>query len=297
MVSLEEFKKRMNGLNYEIIKYNGYSKKSLFRCSKHGLFEKKPSNFLQHQCNECTKEKLHNLFSKSQEKFINQAKEIFPFYDFSKTIYYNDETYVTVICQKHGEFKTTPRRLLSKHKCPICAKEDRKKAKSYTVQELIEKANKIHNNKYTYINPKNGILSNIEIVCLKHGSFWMTWNNHINQEQKCPACFTFKGEEKIETYLNKNNIFFERNKRFSNLIDKTNLSYDFFIPNKNLLIEHNGEQHYFNSFKKPIHEWHRQLHHDWLKRKYAKENKLKLLIIPYWDFNNIEKIMEIEING
>ena len=49
--------------------------------------------------------------------------------------------------------------------------------------------------------------------------------------------------------------------------------------------------------KKPIHEWHRQLHHDWLKRKYAKENKLKLLIIPYWDFNNIEKIMEIEING
>ena len=71
----------------------------------------------------------------------------------------------------------------------------------------------------------------------------------------------------------------------------------FFIPNKNLLIEHNGEQHYFNSFKKPIHEWHRQLHHDWLKRKYAKENKLKLLIIPYWGFNNIEKIMEIEING
>ena len=297
MISLEDFKKRMNGLNYEIIKYNGFSKKSLFKCPKHGFFSKKPSNFLYHQCNECTKEKLHSLFSKTEDKFLKQAKEIFPNYDFSKIVYCNDESYITVICDKHGEFKTTPRRLLSKHKCPFCAEEDRKKSKTYTTQELIEKANKIHNFKYMYLNPKTGILSNIEIVCPKHGSFWMTWNNHINQKQKCPACFTFKGEERIEKILNKNNLLFEKNKKYKDLVDKTNLSYDFYIPSKKLLIEHNGEQHYYNSFNKPLHEWHRQLHHDWLKRKYAKNNKLKLLIIPYWEFDNIEKIMENEING
>lgn len=30
-----------------------------------------------------------------------------------------------------------------------------------------------------------------------------------------------------------------------------------------------------------------------LKRKYAKDNNINLLVIPYWEFNNIEKIIDI----
>ena len=36
----------------------------------------------------------------------------------------------------------------------------------------------------------------------------------------------------------------------------------------------------------------KQLHRDWLKRKYAKENGITLLVIPYTQFNNINKILE-----
>ena len=54
--------------------------------------------------------------------------------------------------------------------------------------------------------------------------------------------------------------------------DKRKLSYDFYIPSKNLLIEYNGEQHY----KSIKHFGGRKMfllqkHHDWLKRKYAKK--------------------------
>ena len=48
----------------------------------------------------------------------------------------------------------------------------------------------------------------------------------------------------------------------------------------------------WSSLPKEVHEWHKQLHHDWLKRKYAKNHNINLLVIPYWDFDNIEKILE-----
>ena len=67
----------------------------------------------------------------------------------------------------------------------------------------------------------------------------------------------------------------------------------FLLPKYNVLIEYNGNQHYsFNSyFHKTLHDFHKQKHHDWLKRKYAISNNFKLISIPYWDFKNIEKIL------
>ena len=55
-----------------------------------------------------------------------------------------------------------------------------------------------------------------------------------------------KGEEKIKTILTKNNINFETQKTFNDLINpKTNckLKFDFFLPDYNIIIEYNGEQH------------------------------------------------------
>lgn len=82
---------------------------------------------------------------------------------------------------------------------------------------------------------------------------------------------------------------------FQYLKDKNSLSYDFYIPDKNVLIEYNGIQHYKNIsfFYKTEHDWHRQLHHDWMKRKYARKNNIKLLIIK--EINDINKILKEEL--
>lgn len=71
------------------------------------------------------------------------------------------------------------------------------------------------------------------------------------------------------------------------------LPFDFYIPSKNLLIEYNGGQHY-----KPVNHFGGydsfllRKHHDWLKRKYARDNNIKLLTIPYWDFKIIDELLE-----
>ena len=45
------------------------------------------------------------------------------------------------------------------------------------------------------------------------------------------------------------------------------------------------------TFEEQTKELKNQRHHDWLKRKYAKKNNIKLLTIPYWEFDNIESIL------
>lgn len=76
------------------------------------------------------------------------------------------------------------------------------------------------------------------------------------------------------------------------------LSYDFYLPDYNLLIECQGEQHehYCKGLHKTKKGFERQLEHDKRKREYAKQHNIKLLEIWYYDIDNIENILVKELN-
>lgn len=99
----------------------------------------------------------------------------------------------------------------------------------------------------------------------------------------CPICSESHGEKYIRNYLNKNNIKYESQKKFKDLKDKTYLSYDFYLPDYNTLIEYQGIQHYepikFNG--KNNSNFEKQQYHDKLKREYAKSNGYKLIELKY----------------
>ena len=171
--------------------------------------------------------------------------------------------------------------------------------KKMTQEEFIEKAKKKHGDKYDYslVDYKN-IYTKIKIKCKKHGLFEQIPDSHI-RGKGCPLCKKYKGEERIKLWLERKNIKFEKPKKYPDLKDKDLLSYDFYLPTYNLLIEFNGIQHYekVRWNKEMTDEEMReklkiQRHHDWLKRKYTREHNIELLVIPYWDFDNIEKILE-----
>ena len=111
----------------------------------------------------------------------------------------------------------------------------------------------------------------------------------------CPYCSKSKGEYKIQYFLLENNIKYELQKRFNNCKDKMSLPFDFYLPELNVCIEYQGEQHYRSGFsffkckyRDKAEEAYRTLKlHDKIKKKYCKEHNIKLLEIKYYD--NIEK--------
>ena len=61
----------------------------------------------------------------------------------------------------------------------------------------------------------------------------------------------------------------------------------------NLLIEFNGEQHYYPiDYYGGEEAFKLQKKHDKMKKQYAKNNNIDLLIISYLEFKNINTILE-----
>lgn len=283
-LTTEEFIKRAklkhgDKYDYSLVEYvNNFTKVKIV-CPKHGLFEQTPERHMSGcECKECSIEKQKG----NTEEFIKKSKSIWgDKYDYTFAKYVNSSTKIKLICNDCGNtIKQLPNNNY-KFDCYFCSHIKRANKKRKTLEEFIEKAKKVHGDKYDY--SKTIYISdnsNITIICPMHGEFEQKANNHLNKEG-CPVCNSPKGELKIINYLNNKNINFELHKQFDNLKDRSKLSYDFYIPSNNLLIEYNGIQHYINSFRKPAHDFHRQLHHDWLKRKYARDNGINLLVIRY----------------
>lgn len=266
-------------------------------CKLHGDFFIMAGHLMNQKntgCPEC-----HNKTKrKNTEQFIKKAQEVHgdENYDYSQTKYINNKTKVKIICSVHGIFETTPRDfLLNKSRCPECGKENSAKKRASNTNLFIKKAREIHGNKYDYslVDYKNNH-EKIKIICPIHGVFEQSPNSHLGGNG-CIKCKNSKGEEKINSFLVSKNVFFEKEKTFKNLKDERKLRYDFYIPSKNLLIEYQGSQHFKNVFGSKRKIWLKQKHHDWLKRKYAKDNGYKLLTIPYWDYNIINEILNGEI--
>lgn len=105
------------------------------------------------------------------------------------------------------------------------------------------------------------------------------------------GCAKSKGEEKIITLLIKLQVPFVSQKRFSNCVyPKTGrqLVFDFYLPEQNLLLEYDGEQH-FHPVKNDRFNYVELVARDAYKTNWCKENKIELVRIPYTDFIKLDE--------
>lgn len=109
---------------------------------------------------------------------------------------------------------------------------------------------------------------------------------------KSCGCIKSFGEAKIQSILEELNIDFIREYTFSDLKGKNNkgyLRFDFYLPQYNILIEYDGEQHFFskNCGWNNQESLRRIQENDIIKNNYCKEHNIFLIRIPYTEFNNI----------
>ena len=160
-------------------------------CPNHGIFLQSAKCHLRGQgCAKCYYEKAALQNSWSKEKFIEEARKVHgDYYGYDKVVYVNQATNVIITCPKHGDFEQTPRKHLMGSGCKICGYEKNREFFRRPLNEVIEKAKKIHDNKYSYVmdfSYLNGA-SKMHIVCPIHGDFWQQIDGHLGG-QGCPKC-------------------------------------------------------------------------------------------------------------
>lgn len=242
------------------------------------------------RCKKCS-----GLSKKTTDIF---KKEVFNLVGNEYTVlgeYKNNKTKILIsheICKT--EYEISPDNFLRGKRCPKCAIDINANSKRLDYQYVY---NFIKNEGFillskTYKNAKQ----KLNIVCPKGHLFQITWDNFFNGK-RCSICSESKGEKKITEFLELNNILYEKQKKFEGLVGLGGglLSYDFYLPNQNLLIEYQGVFHDGNGNNFVRKNLKCQQEHDRRKRKYAENNNIKLLEIWYSDFDNIEKILSKQL--
>ena len=105
------------------------------------------------------------------------------------------------------------------------------------------------------------------------------------------GCINSKGELKIANILKDNNVKFRKQMYYDNLLSESgrHLRFDFYIPEKNYLIEYDGEQHFMCTNK----GWHtaeklsKIQERDKIKDNYCRSNNIPLIRIPYTQYSNL----------
>lgn len=248
-------------------------------------------------------------------------------------ISYGSHKYVYIKCQEkdyHGSYDISCDHFIDGKRCSYCngKKIHKKDSLGYKYPESIilwsDKNIKSpydfmpFSSKYVWWKCSNG----------KHKDHYRSIINTTKITNfRCSECQYSKGEEAINDYLiknrfidlsqeefeqliikdkldDKNNSYYIQQKEFYGLIGLGNglLSYDFYLPQYNLLIEYQGEQHEkpidFYGFGKEYaqKQFEIQQEHDKRKCEYAKNNNIKLLEIWYYEFDKIEEILNKELS-
>lgn len=217
-------------------------------------------------------------------------------YKLLSTEYINTDSKLKLECPEGHKYETTFYRFKNKeNKCPYCygnAKHNYEEVKEYIEKEGFMLLS------VEYINNK----SSLDIQCPKGHIFHPTLDN-FQHGTRCPYCAKkYKGEENIANYLSSWDINYARQYKFEKCKNNRVLPFDFYLLDYNICIEYNGEQHYNPvDFAGKGKEWaENKLKNtqnvDNIKSQYCKDNNIKLIIIPYFEFDNIEKILKKELN-
>jgi hypothetical protein len=107
-----------------------------------------------------------------------------------------------------------------------------------------------------------------------------------------------KGEKEVKNYLDNNDIIYESQKIFDDCfsVRYVNLRFDFYLPDFNICIEYDGKQHFhINEYFGGEEGYKIIKQNDDIKNNYCLKNNIKLIRIPYYNFNRVSEILDNEI--
>ena len=190
-------------------------------------------------------------------------------------------------------YKVRPDDFKHGKRCPQCSVKLRVAKETKTTNEFKEEVFKLVGDEYKVCSEYKRWDIKIKMFHKTCGMYYDTQPNSFLQGRRCPNCKYSSGENLVKEYLVNNKLEYEQQVKYDNLYDKRKLSYDFYVPAYNLLIEYQGRQHY-SPIKRYGGEEHLkvQQYHDKMKREYASKNGISLLEIKYTK-DTLEKVSDL----
>ena len=322
---LEYVKEQFKNKNYTLLskEYKNKNEKLDFICNNHidlGIQQVSFSSFLLNKCNcsSCKSESnsknwytsrnfkpmtTDEFYKKHFRKYKNRLLEIVgEEYDLLNVYRKNKHTFMTLMHNTCGTiYDVESHHFFSRNqRCPYneCNSKIRSTAYMKPIKQLHQEIFELVGNEYKIVGKYKGTNNNTTFYHKLCGNTFQKTPHNFFAGQRCPHCvIPTKGEQRIIDFLELHNKKYTFQKSYDDLrgINDGLLSYDIYIDNKNVLIEYQGQFHDGTAFKEDDYKFYRQQEHDKRKREYAKIHNIKLLEIWYWDFDNIEKILEKEL--
>jgi very-short-patch-repair endonuclease/ribosomal protein L36 len=261
--------------DYSKVEYINYNTNVIIICKTHNEFKQTPHYHISGGgCSKCSRK-----YSPSTDEFIEKAKIIHGNkYDYSKVEYINAYSNVIIMCKTHNEFKQTPHHHIQGKGCNKCSGNY-----SPSTDEFIEKAKKIHGDKYDYskVEYKNNH-TKITIICKTHREFEQTPGSHLHG-CGCPFCINKTETKLYETMKQKfPNLISQFKKEWCKKIQY--LPFDFCIPEVKIIIELDGPQHFRNVWCWSLPE--EQFENDKFKEECANNNGYSVIRLLQEDVMN-----------
>ena len=276
------------------VKYKDYIKYKFNKYSCAHCRQKKTSEYSLKQRQDSLYNRALNFCNEKGYELITKKSDIL-----------NSETRVLYKCPKHGVHETKIYTLIDKHECIDCSVEKSHNLQRKNVDDVyndFKKYGSILINKDDYISWN---YKNLNVICKECGNVFTTSYNAFMAHggQVCSKCTSnmSKGERAIKKFLDFNNIKFDMQFRFNDCKNIIPLPFDFYLYDYNTCIEYDGEGHYIPIKRGRITDLEAQevlesvKLRDNIKTYYCKCNNIKLIRIPYYNFNNIDNILSKEL--
>ena len=259
-----------------------------------GTKDIKPMEFLLNgaKCLNCKKETISKKSRKTQEQYIKEVHLINPEVEILSNYIGNDKPIKFKCICGNVDYKNQARELIRKR---CCCSNCSKSAKKNT-QKFISEMQEVNPHIIItgeYVNAETPI----SYIC-ECGNEHQSSPSLLLMGHRCGHCNMSKSEYSTKEYLEKLNIEYNYDYKFDDCINKKHLKFDFYLPKYNTCIELDGEHHYMPVRFKGISEERALERHlytkslDVIKNNYCIEQKINLIRIPYWDFDNIEQILD-----
>lgn len=223
--------------------------------------------------------------------------------------YIDNNTKIPCQCKLCGSiWMVNPNKLKGGRECPHCVSLRRKICKSLKDSHFFAQNRNEMNIDFSFdiskynlslVGDYKGAKNPVSIKCNVCGNISYGIAEKFRQgELGCRYCRGSYGERQILHWLSEHNVDFIPQHMFSDCIDKSPLRFDFYLPQKNICIEFQGQQHYYpvnfrgKHYKDSISDFWKLQIRDNIKRLYCLEHNIILIEIPYWEQDNIPIILE-----